>query len=227
MNRTPPSDLVQLRAEMNAQWQRDLPYQDLLTDRWERARHLGFGEGSSIYQSAYVFGDVSVGRQTWIGPHVILDGSGGLTIGSFCSISAGVQIYSHDSVKWSLSAGEAPLQREATMVEDRCHIGPNAVVVKGVTIGAGSMVGAGAVVTHDVGPGSIMLGIPARKRGVVLNDELYFWQPVLCARCGEELIVSSEPVACPRCGLTTEPFDAEGETGRRGDGSAQPHDGHG
>ena len=48
--------------------QRSLPFQDALSDRWERARRLGFGEGSSIYNSAAVFGDVRVGRKTWIGP---------------------------------------------------------------------------------------------------------------------------------------------------------------
>src|SRR5918995_4809474 len=88
-----------LRAEMVRRFDRDLPLQDLLGDRWERARQLGFGEGSSIYASAYVYGDVRVGSGTWIGPNVILDGSGGLRIGSGCDVSAGVQIYSHDTVE--------------------------------------------------------------------------------------------------------------------------------
>src|SRR5689334_8815815 len=91
-----------LRATMNATWDRDLPYEELLFDRWERARHLGFGEGTSIYHLSYVYGQVSVGRNTWIGPFTVLDGSGGLTIGDWCSISAGVQIYSHDSVTRAL-----------------------------------------------------------------------------------------------------------------------------
>src|SRR5262245_48320875 len=89
------------RSEVDSRWRRTLPFGDYVVDRWEKARALGFGEQSSVYDSVLVFGDVVVGARTWIGPFVILDGSGGLTIGSNCSISAGVQIYTHDSVRWA------------------------------------------------------------------------------------------------------------------------------
>src|SRR3982750_1585315 len=90
---------------------RSLPLGDLVADRWARARALGFGEGTSVYDSALVLGDVRVGERTWIGPQTVLDGSGGLTIGSTCSISAGVHIYTHDTVRWALSGGVAPYER--------------------------------------------------------------------------------------------------------------------
>src|SRR5437870_6824335 len=97
-----------LRSEMREKWHRDLPLEELLFDRWERARSLGFGDGASIYHNAYVYGDVKVGANTWVGPFTLLDGSGGLVIGSNCSISAGVQIFTHDSVQWAVSVGKAP-----------------------------------------------------------------------------------------------------------------------
>ena len=56
---------------------RHLPFADGLFDRWERARALGFGEDASIYDSSLVYGSVSVGEGTWIGPYTLLDGSGG------------------------------------------------------------------------------------------------------------------------------------------------------
>jgi hypothetical protein len=56
---------------------------DLLTDRWEIAREYGWGEGTSCYDNVLVIGDVRVGKHTWIGPNVILDGSGGLEIGDY------------------------------------------------------------------------------------------------------------------------------------------------
>jgi hypothetical protein len=71
---------------------RFVPFADLVCDRWERANLMGFGEGTSIYDSSLVIGDVAVGSRTWIGPFTVLDGSGGLRIGDTCSISAGVQI---------------------------------------------------------------------------------------------------------------------------------------
>ena len=85
---------------------RGLPFADCFVDRWEKAEALGFGKGTSIYDSSLVLGDVKVGENSWIGPNTVLDGSGGLEIGSNCSISAGVQIYSHDSVSRSIVTGK-------------------------------------------------------------------------------------------------------------------------
>lgn len=155
----------QRREEIDASFKRTLPFGDYVVDRWEKARALGFGEGASIYDSALVISDVRVGEQTWIGPGVVLDGSGGLTIGSFCSISAGAQIYTHDTVQWALSGGGAEPERAPTRIGNRCYIGPNVVVAKGVTIGDGCIVGAGAVVLADLPPGSKAVGAPARVVG--------------------------------------------------------------
>lgn len=164
------SAYARLRSRVRDQFHRDLPLQDLLTDRWERARSLGFGEGSSIYQSAYVYGDVTVGSGTWIGPHALLDGSGGLTIGSGCDISAGVQLYSHDTVARVLSEGREDIARAAVTIEDHCHVGAQAVVAKGVTIGHHSVVGACAFVNRDVPPHTIVAGVPARPIGRVVVE---------------------------------------------------------
>src|SRR5262249_484942 len=82
------------------QWNLDLPLPELLVDRWERARTLGFGAESSVYDACYVYGEVQVGEHTWVGPFTILDGTGRIRIGRYCSISAGVHIYSHDTVRW-------------------------------------------------------------------------------------------------------------------------------
>jgi acetyltransferase-like isoleucine patch superfamily enzyme len=85
--------LKALRDNKKIKHDRFLPMGEYFGDRWARAEYYGFGEGSSVYDSAIIIGDVRVGKNTWIGPNVILDGSGGLTIGDFCTISAGVQIY--------------------------------------------------------------------------------------------------------------------------------------
>jgi acetyltransferase-like isoleucine patch superfamily enzyme len=159
-----------LRTEMREQWDRDLPFYELLFDRWERARSLGFGEGASIYHSSYVFGDVAVGPKTWIGPHTILDGSGGLSIGANCSISAGVQIYSHDSVAWAVSGGAAEYERSAVSIGDNCYIGPQTVVARGVTIGEGCVIGACSFVNRSVPDDSLAAGTPCRRIGRVHVD---------------------------------------------------------
>jgi len=161
---------ARLRDDMRSRFQRDLPLDELLGDRWERARSLGFGERASIYASAYVYGDVKVGEGTWIGPWVLLDGSGGLTIGAGCDISAGVQIYSHDTVERVLSEGRREVAHAPVMVEDHCHVGAAAVILRGVTIGHHSVVGAAALVNRDVPPLTIVAGLPARPIGRVELD---------------------------------------------------------
>lgn len=154
--------LAQQQAQVLERWSRSLPFGDYIVDRWQKARELGFGEGSSIYDSALVFGDTKVGRNTWIGPFTVLDGSGGLEIGDNCSISAGVQIYTHDTVKWAISGGVEQPERAPVRIGCNCYIGPNAVITKGITIGDGCVIGANSLVNCDVPNDMKAWGTPAR-----------------------------------------------------------------
>ena len=162
----------ELRLAARDEWRRDLPLDELVFDRWERARSLGFGEGASIYHSSFVYGDVSVGENTWIGPFTLLDGTGGLEIGANCSISTGVQIYSHDTVKWALSGGVAPYEYSPVSIGDCCYVGSQAVVAKGVTVGDHSVIGACSFVNRSLPPYTVAVGAPCRPVGrVELDDE--------------------------------------------------------
>lgn len=157
-----------LRQQMNERWNRDLPLEEILFDRWERARHLGFGERSSIYHSSLVYGKVTVGADTWIGPNTLLDGSGGgLSIGHHCSISAGVQIYSHDTVRWAISGGQCPADTARVAIGDCCYIGAQTVICKGVSVGHHCIVGAHSLVLRDLPPYAVAFGSPAVIRGQV------------------------------------------------------------
>lgn len=157
------SFLNKLRLKKRKEFNRVLPIADLLQDRWEKARFLGFGNKTSIYDSSYVFGDVKVGENTWIGPFTILDGSGGLTIGSNCSISAGVQIYSHDTVNSAISGGKEPYEYAPTIIEDNCYLGPNTIVAKGVHLKKGTIVGANSFVNKSFEAGAKIAGSPAKS----------------------------------------------------------------
>jgi len=156
--------LTNQRETTRNQWHRTLPSGDYLVDRWQKAQELGFGEKTSIYDSAVVIGNVRVGRQTWIGPFTVLDGSGGLEIGDHCSISAGVQIYTHDTVNWATSAGTQPIDRASVKIGDSCYIGPNVVISKGVTIGDRCVIGANSFGNKDIPTGTRAWGSPAREK---------------------------------------------------------------
>lgn len=156
-----------LQADKRARFRRRLPFGDLVTDRWENAREHGFGEGASLYDSALVLGDVEVGAQSWIGPHVVLDGLGGpLRIGAYCAVSAGVQIYTHDTVRWCVTLGRAhKMEGSPTTIGDGVYLGPNTVVARGVTIGDRAVIGAMSFVDKDVPAGKKAWGCPARIVG--------------------------------------------------------------
>ena len=165
-------DAIMLFRSLNhRKFHRMLPVGDYVTDRWERARFYGFGEGTSVYDNVLVVGDVRVGRNVWIGPNVHLDGSGSLVIGDGCDISSGAQIYSHvrdlrDHRK-SISGIKAALVRRKTTIGSGVYIGPNAVIEAGATIGDGCVIGALTLVRGDVPSGTKCYGQPGRIVGPV------------------------------------------------------------
>lgn len=156
---------------------RSLPLADTLLDRWDRAKKLGFGKGTSIYDSSVVLGKVNVGANCWIGPFSLLDGSGGLELGDFCTVAAGVQIYTHDNVKQTLSSGKFPIERTPVQIGSNVYIAPNAVIVKGIKIGNFTVIGANSLVNKDIPSHSIAIGQPAKVVGKIefgIEGEIVF-----------------------------------------------------
>ena len=153
-----------LQSEKMQRFKRRVSVGDLLTDRWEIAREHGFGEGTSCYDNVLILGTVTVGRHCWIGPNVVLDGLGGLSIGDHVDISAGVQIYSHDTVHRVRSGGVDPIDYAPTRIGSRVYIGPQTVIQKGVVIGDDVVIGAVSFVNTDIAAGTKVFGAPARPQ---------------------------------------------------------------
>jgi acetyltransferase-like isoleucine patch superfamily enzyme len=112
-----------------------------------------------------ILGDVKVGRNCWIGPNVILDGRGGLVVGDYVTFSAGVQIYTHDTVEQATSFGAAPIKLAPTHIGSGVYLGPNTVVQMGVTIGDRVVIGAMSFVNMNIPSDSKAWGIPAKIIG--------------------------------------------------------------
>jgi acetyltransferase-like isoleucine patch superfamily enzyme len=114
---------------------------------------------------ALILGEPAIGEGTWIGPFTVVDGSGGLTIGKGCDISAGAQIYTHSTVARCISERRHDaVDRRPTEIGDYVHVGANAVILMGARIGHHSAIGAGAVVLEgtEVPPYSTVVGVPGR-----------------------------------------------------------------
>jgi len=123
------------------------------------------GSGSTIHTGAKFYHPtgIVIGKDSIIGEGVVLDGRDRLKIGDHVDIASEVMIYNaeHDihDVKFSAIFG-------AVTIEDYVFIGPRAIILPGVTLGRGSVIGAGAVVTKDVKPFMVVGGVPAREIGV-------------------------------------------------------------
>ena len=157
-----------LRDKMKKDWDRVQPFDELLFDRWEKANFIKTKKNASVYHNSYIYGDVDIGKNTWIGPYTLLDGSGGkLKIGDFCSVSSGVHIYTHDTVKWSVTGGKAPYEKKGVVVGDFCYIGPYTIITKGVKIGKCCVIGAHSLVNSNIPSYSISFGIPSKVVGKI------------------------------------------------------------
>jgi acetyltransferase-like isoleucine patch superfamily enzyme len=105
-----------------------------------------------------------VGDHSNIGPYCYIGCSGHISIGNNVMISPRVSIYAENHVfdNTDTPIKSQGVKKENVVIEDDCWIASNSILLAGVTIGKGSVVAAGSVVTQDVPPYSVVAGVPAR-----------------------------------------------------------------
>lgn len=108
-------------------------------------------------------GSVTIGPGSQVAQHGYIGGNGGVKIGVNVMIAANVCI---SSVAHGFTPSDMPFiaqteRRSPVTIEDNVWIAANATIIDGVTVGTGSVVAAGAVVTRDVPTGVLVGGIPA------------------------------------------------------------------
>ncbi len=108
-------------------------------------------------------GTINLGKDIFLGPHVVIYGHGGVAIGDACLIAMHCRIVSsnHTIPAFGTDIRSQPDILLPTKIGRDVWLGAGVTVLGGVTIGDGCIVGAGAVVTKDLPPGAIAHGIPA------------------------------------------------------------------
>jgi acetyltransferase-like isoleucine patch superfamily enzyme len=133
----------------------------------ERGR-LNLGEMNTIYPSATIRIDqgwMETGRDVSFGSGChIYEPRGGLTIGDNCMVGGGVLIcgVNHGYAIRNIPMRQQPCDAAPIVIGQDVWIGMGAIILPGVTLGDGSIIAAGAVVTSDVLSGVLVSGVPAR-----------------------------------------------------------------
>ena len=117
---------------------------------------------------------LTIGDGTFINEGSELHVGQRVSIGAGCAIAGHVIIRDRDSHRLGSAADDEPLIEglAPVTIADHVWIGSRAMVLKGVSVGEGAVIAAGSVVTHDVPPGSLVAGNPAR----VIRDGIR-WRP--------------------------------------------------
>lgn len=111
-----------------------------------------------------------IGKNVAINQNVFLEDSRPdlITIEDNVQIGSGVILATHDSSKHLMNP-KKPIEHGRINIKRNSYIGSGAVILLGVTIGEFSVVGAGAVVTENVPPRTVFVGVPAKQIGIVTN----------------------------------------------------------
>jgi acetyltransferase-like isoleucine patch superfamily enzyme len=128
-------------------------------------RKFSLGDYSVVESFACInnaVGDVLIGNHTRIGLHNTIIGP--VRIGNNVNLAQGITVtaLNHNFDDTNKRIDEQGVSTNAVTIEDDVWIGANAVVLPGVTIGTHCVVAAGAVVTKDVPPHSLVAGVPAK-----------------------------------------------------------------
>ena len=107
---------------------------------------------------------IKIGKDGLIGEYTVIRGQGGVQIGDRVYTSPFTQIIAVNHVfdDPELPFVEQGITAEGILIEDDVWLGSGAIVTDGVRVGRGAVVAAGAVVTKDVPPHTVVAGVPAR-----------------------------------------------------------------
>ena len=106
---------------------------------------------------------IRIGDGSFIGSGCELNALSSIVIGSSCLIASGTRFIDHDhGTSLDIPMKEQPERSSDILVGSDVWFGVNCVVLKGVTIGSGAIIAAGAIVTRSVPPMAIVAGVPAR-----------------------------------------------------------------
>ncbi|MBR4909235.1 MAG: N-acetyltransferase [Acidaminococcaceae bacterium] len=162
--------------------------------------NVEIGEGTKIWHFCHIQSGARIGKNCSFGQNVNV--ANNVTIGNGVKVQNNVSLYEgvvlQDYVfcgpscvftnvltpRAKYPSGHAGYKK--TVVEEGASIGANATIVCGHTIGKWALIGAGAVVTTNVPPHALMLGVPAQRKGWACECGKLLGETLACEKCGRQ-----------------------------------------
>ena len=160
------------------------------------------GSGSKIWHFSHVMGTAEMGENCILGQNVFVGNH--VKLGSNVKVQNNVSLYEGVVCEDDVFLGPSMVftnvinprssvnrknEFKPTLVKKGATIGANATIVCGVTLGEYCFIGAGAVVTKDVKPFALMVGVPARQKGWVSRSGVILSEDLICPETGEKYIL--------------------------------------
>ncbi|ADY53768.1 WxcM-like protein [Pseudopedobacter saltans DSM 12145] len=140
------------------------------------------GEHTSVWQFVVILANAQIGKDCNINAHVFIEND--VKIGNGVTIKSGVQVWDGVTIEDNVFIGpnvtftndlvprsrQYPAKFERTLIKRGASIGANATIIAGNTIGEYAVIGAGSVITKNIGPYELHYGNPAIHKGYVTKE---------------------------------------------------------
>ena len=160
------------------------------------------GSGTKIWHFTHVMGTAEIGENCVLGQNVFVGNK--VKLGNNIKVQNNVSLYEGVECEDDVFLGPSMVftnvinprssvnrkeEFKKTIVKKGVSIGANATIVCGTTLGQYCFIGAGAVVTKDVLPFALMVGVPARQKGWVSKSGVILGDDLICPETGEKYIL--------------------------------------
>jgi UDP-2-acetamido-3-amino-2,3-dideoxy-glucuronate N-acetyltransferase len=157
------------------------------------------GSGTKIWHFCHVMGTAKIGENCVLGQNVFIGNRA--VLGNNVKVQNNVSVYEGVVCEDDVFLGPSMVftnvvnprssinrkeEFKATLVKKGATVGANATILCGTTLGEYCFVGAGAVVTRDVKPYALMVGVPARQKGWVSRAGAVLGNDLICPETGEK-----------------------------------------